>query len=162
MPRQTAFSHYLLGSMSLERPPFFYAYSGMWLHLILSACLLPFLALPLLDALSCLVIGSLSLGILVYSVLAREYRLLINAVPYSLIAAQLTRPGEQRALLLLVAILIALASGYLLMSREYRRYTREIFGGQESGIPLWITGIMALVLSLLALCGLTLVNASGS
>lgn len=156
MPRPLAFSHYLLGSMSLERPPFFYAYSGMWLHLVLSLLLLPFLTLPLVDILPSLVIGALSVGILVYSLLAREYGLLVNAVPYALSMMQLAQ--GRSALLMLVAMLIALSSGYLLVGREYRRYTREIFGGEESGIPLWITGLIALVLVLLFLYGLTIVN----
>ncbi len=158
MSRRMAFSHYLLGSLSLERPPFFYAYSGMWLHLVASLFLLPFLALPLSEALSSLVIGALSLGILVYSALAREYGLLVNVIPYGLSMMQLA--GGHSAPLMPAAILVALASGYLLLSREYRRYTREVFGGEESGIPLWITGVMALVLVLLFLYGLSLVSGS--
>ena len=50
----------------------------MWLHLIVSVPLLVFFAhVPIVEALSSMAIGSLSLGILVYSVLSREFGLLV-------------------------------------------------------------------------------------
>lgn len=156
--RRIGFAQYLLGSISLERPPFFYAYSGMWLHLVLSLVLVPLLALPFLDSLSSLMIASLSLGIILYSVLAREYGLLINILSYGLSLAQLTPLKAHHAPLMMIAILIALASCYLILSQQYRRYIREVFG-DEHGIPMWITGITLLVVIMLFLYGLTLVNA---
>ena len=159
MPRRTAFSQYLLGALSLERPPFFYAYSGMWLHLILSLALLPFLAVPMLNALSSLAIAGLSMGIVIYSLMSREYGLLINAFSYGLAIAQLTPLSKaDHAALMLVAILIALASCYLILSEQYRKYIKEVFG-DDHGIPIWITGITILVVIMLFLYGLTLVNA---
>jgi hypothetical protein len=155
--RPIGFAQYLLGSISLERPPFFYAYAGMWLHLFLCLALVPLLALPFLDSLSPLVIASLSLGIVVYSVLAREYGLLINIFSYGLSLVQLTPFKDHHAPLMAVAILVALASCYLILSQQYRRYVREVFG-DEHGIPMWITGITLLVVIMLFLYGLTLVN----
>ncbi len=154
---RTSFAQYLLGSISLERPPFFYAYGGMWLHLLLSLVLVPMLALPFLDSLSSLMIASLSLGIVVYSILAREYGLLINVFSYGLSLAQLTPLKAHHAPLMTVAILIALASCYLILSQQYRRYIKEVFG-DEHGIPLWITGLTLLLVIMLFLYGLTLVN----
>ena len=155
--RRTGFAQYLLGSLSLERPPFFYAYSGMWLHLLLSLVLVPLLALPFLDSLSALMIASLSLGIVVYSLVAREYGLLINIVSYGLSLAQLTPLRAHHAPLMMIAILVAMASCYLILSQQYRRYIKEIYG-DEHGIPLWITGITLLLVIMLFLYGLTLVN----
>ena len=154
---RTSFAQYLLGSISLERPPFFYAYGGMWLHLLLSLVLVPMLALLFLDSLSSLMIASLSLGIVVYSILAREYGLLINVFSYGLSLAQLTPLKAHHAPLMTVAILIALASCYLILSQQYRRYIKEVFG-DEHGIPLWITGLTLLLVIMLFLYGLTLVN----
>lgn len=156
--RRIGFAQYLLGSISLERPPFFYAYAGMWLHLFLCLVLVPLLALPFLDSLSALLIASLSLGIVIYSVLAREYGLLINVFSYGLSLAQLTSLKAHHAPLMMVAILIALASSYLILSQQYRRYIREVFG-DDHGIPIWIAGLTLLVVIMLFLYGLTLVNA---
>ena len=83
MPRRQSFSQFLIGSADLDRPSFFYAYSGMWLHLLISVPVLIFFAsVPILDALSSMAISSLSLGTIVYSILTREYGLLINLVSY--------------------------------------------------------------------------------
>lgn len=155
--RRIGFAQYLFGSVSLERPPFFYAYSGMWLHLLLSLVLVPLLALPFLDSISSLVIASLSLGIIVYSVLAREYGLLINILSYGLALAQLTPLRAHHTPLMPTAILLALASCYLILSQQYRRYIKEIFG-DEHGIPIWIAGLTLLLVIMLFLYGLTIVN----
>ncbi|MBM3276718.1 MAG: hypothetical protein FJY95_01370 [Candidatus Handelsmanbacteria bacterium] len=157
VPARTGFAPYLFGAISLERPPFFYAYGGMWLHLLLGLVLVPMLALPFLDSLSAVVIASLSLGIIVYSVLAREYGLLINVLSYGLSLVQFTPLRGQHAPLMTAAILIAVASCYLILSQQYRRYIKEVFGG-EHGIPMWIAGLALLVLITLFLYGLTLVN----
>ncbi|MCC7262965.1 MAG: hypothetical protein IT369_10625 [Candidatus Latescibacteria bacterium] len=154
---RTSFAQYLLGSISLERPPFFYAYGGMWLHLMVGAILVPLLSLPFLGSLSSLLIASLSLGIVVYAVLAREYGLLINLLSYGLSLAQLTPLKADHGPLMAVAILLAMASCYLILSQQYRRYIKEVFG-DEHGIPMWITGIILLVIIMLFLYGLNLVN----
>ncbi len=154
MPRRQSFSQFLIGSVSLERPSFFYAYSGMWLHLIISVPVLVFLVrVPVLDALTSMAISSLSLGIIAYSVLAREYGLLVNVISYGLSMARAVDPALLGYSFLIIAIIIALASGYLLLSSEYRRYTREVYEDDESGIPLWITVAIGMTLILLFMCG---------
>jgi len=155
MPRQSSFSQFLIGSASLERPSFFYAYSGMWLHLILSVPILVFLLrVPFVDALSSMAISSLSVGIIVYSVLSREYGLLVNVVSYGISLARAIDPVYLGFPFLVIAIIIALASGYLLLSSEYRRYMRETYDGEDSGVPLWITVAIGTTLILLFIFGI--------
>lgn len=156
MPRQS-FSQFLIGSASLERPSFFYAYAGMWLHILIGVpVLILWLGVPVLDAMTSTAISSLSLGIIVYSLLSREYGLLVNVFAYVLSLGRAITPDLLGGTLLLVAIVIALISGYLLMSREYRRYTREVYDGDESGVPLWITVTIGTTLLLLFIYGLQL------
>lgn len=57
---------------------------------------------------------------------------------------------------LVIAIIISLASGYLLISSEYRRYIREIYDGDESGVPLWITVCIGTTTVLLFIYGIRL------
>ena len=154
MLRRQSFSQFLIGSANLERPSFFYAYSGMWLHLIVSVPVLVFLVrVPFLDALTSMAISSLSLGIIAYSVLAREYGLLVNVISYGLSMARAVDPALLGYTFLIIAIIIALASGYFLLSSEYRRYTREVYEGDESGIPLWITVAIGMTLIMLFMYG---------
>jgi len=156
LPRQS-FSQFLIGSASLERPSFFYAYAGMWLHILIGVpVLILWLGVPVLDAMTSTAISSLSLGIIVYSLLSREYGLLVNVFAYVLSLGRAITPDLLGGTLLLVAIVIALISGYLLMSREYRRYTREVYDGDESGVPLWITVTIGTTLLLLFIYGLQL------
>ena len=49
-----------------------------------------------------------------------------------------------------------MASGYLLLSSEYRRYTREVYDGDETGMPLWITVCIGTMLVMLFIYGLRL------
>lgn len=157
MPRRQSFPQFLLGTASLERPSFFYAYAGMWLHLIVSVPVLVFLAdVNFGDALLSMAIGSMSLGILIYSLLSREYGLLVNMVSYALSLGRALDPQGLGYTFLVIAIIIATASGYLLLSSEYRRYVREVYNGDEGGIPLWITVMIGTTLVLLFIYGLRL------
>jgi hypothetical protein len=129
----------------------------MWLHLIVSVPLLVFFAhVPIVEALSSMAIGSLSLGILVYSVLSREFGLLVNIVSYVLSLGRALEPVDLGYTFLVIAIIISMASGYLLLSSEYRRYTREIHNGDESGVPLWITVSVGTTTVILFIYGLRL------
>ena len=75
MQRRPSFSQFLIGTASLERPSFFYAYSGMWMHLLLSVPLLVFVfQIPLVDALTSTAISSFSLGAVIYSILSPGVR----------------------------------------------------------------------------------------
>ena len=157
MQRRQSFSQFLIGTASLERPSFFYAYAVMWLHLILSVPVLVFVfRIPLMDALTCMAIGSFSVGAVVYGILSREYGLMVNVLSYGLSLGRAIDPGLLGYIFLVLSVIIALASGYFLLSREYRRYTREVYDGDESGFPLWITVAIGCTLILLFLYGVQL------
>jgi len=129
----------------------------MWLHLIISVpFVVLFAGIPLLEAASSMAVGSLSLGIIIYSLLSREYGLLVNIVSYVLSLARAIDPATLGYTFLVIAIIISLASGYLLISSEYRRYTREIYDGDESGVPLWITVCIGTTTVLLFIYGIRL------
>ncbi len=129
----------------------------MWLHLIVSIPVLVFFGgIPLVDAISSMAVGSLSLGIVVYSLLSWEYGLLVNLVSYVLSLARAVDPAMLGYTFLVIAIIISLASGYLLISSEYRRYTREVFDGDESGVPLWITVCIGTMTVMLFIYGIRL------
>lgn len=156
--RRQSFSQFLIGSASLERPSFFYAYGGMWLHILIGVpFLVIWLEVPLFDAVTSTAISSLSLGIIVYGVLSREYGLLVNIIAYVFSVGRAILPHLLGGTLLLVAIVITMASGYLLVSSEYRRYTAQMYDGDESRVPLWITVIIGTTLLLLFVYGLQLI-----
>ena len=157
MTSRQSFSQFLVGTASLERPAFFYAYSGMWLHLIISVPVFIFLVgIPAFDAVASMAISSLSAGIILYSLLSREYALLINAVSYVLSLGRAVTPEIFTYSFLVVAVIISMASGYLLITREYRRYSREVYSDSEGGVPLWITVLIGTTLLLLFIYGIRL------
>ena len=157
MRRRQSFSQFLIGTASLKRQPFFYAYSGMWLHLTLGVPILVILLdVSLLDTLSSMAISSLSVGIIVYSLMTRDYELFITLVSYGISLVRAFEPAFLGLPFLISAIIIALASGFLLISSEYRRYTREIYEGEESAVPLWITVTISTTLVLLFILGIRL------
>jgi len=106
------------------------------------------------EALYSMAIGSLSLGILVYSVLSREFGLLANVVPYALSLGRALEPADLGYTFLVIAIIISMASGYLLLASEYRRYTRQIHNGHESGVPAWLTVSVGTTMVILFIYGL--------
>ena len=160
MARSRTFSQHLVGQATLERPSFFYAYSGMWLHLLVGSALIGiFGQFSLLTTLPSLVIGSLSLGILIYSLLTREYGLLVNLVSYALSMVKALSPNTIGFLFLLIAVIVSLSSGYFLLSSEYKRYSREISGDSgQHGIPLWITILTGVFVILICIYGLSLLK----
>ena len=157
VPPRLKFSQFLIGQASLERPAFFYAYAGMWLHLFIGTHLiLIFTDLPVFDAITSLTIGSFSLGILIYGLLAREYVLFINIASYALSMVSALSPGTLSTLYLLVAILMSLVSGYFLMASEYKRYNKEVYDDDRNGVPSWVTILMATTVLLICVFGLNL------
>ena len=157
MARHRTFSQYLTGQASLERPCFFYAYSGFWLHLLAGVVLLLlFGPLPAGDALAPLIIGSFSLGVVVYGLLSGEYALLVNLVSYAFSMIRVVSPNTLSFGFLLIAVIIALVSGYFLLSSEYRRYAGEVYDSPGERVPLWITILTGIVVLLLCLYGLSL------
>ncbi|MFT5090972.1 MAG: hypothetical protein ACI906_000631 [Candidatus Latescibacterota bacterium] len=159
MPSHLSFSQYLVGHASLERPPFFYAYAGMWLHLFIScAALLAFADADIITLLSSMVVGSFSLGIIVYGILTRAYGLFINALSYASSMWQVFSSGSASTAFLVVAIITTLVSAYFLLSREYQHYNREIHNDNGSLVPLWMTVVMGTVVVLLFIFGLNILN----
>ena len=157
MPRRISFAQYLVGHASLERPPFFYAYAGMWLHMLIGTAILAFetsIALPMI--LSSMAIGSFCLSIVIYGLLTREYGLLTNIGSYALSISRFFFPDILSTILLVISIIAALVSGYILLSGEYRSYYREIHDENTITVPQWITITMGMMVVLLCIFGLNI------
>jgi hypothetical protein len=155
--QRSSFSSYLLGQASLERPPFFYAYAAMWLHLLAgSLVILLFTDLALSSVIASVAVGSFCLGLVVYGVMARAYGLLANVVSYAAAMARLAYHSELHPLLLIGALVLALVSGYHLLGHEYRRYTRDVFNEPGRSLPAWIGAAMSVAVVLICVLGLNL------
>ena len=127
MPKSTTFAHYLMGHAPFRRAPFFYAYVGMWLHLLIGT---GFLALSdardWLSLFAALVVGSLCVGLVLYGLLTKRYSLLINIGAY---VASIARAFSTDAVVLtcfIAGLIAGLVSGYSILAAEYRGYQREI------------------------------------
>jgi hypothetical protein len=159
MPSHLSFSQYLVGHASLERPPFFYAYASMWLHLLVScAALLTFTDADFVTLLSSMVVGSFSLGIVIYGALTRAYGLLVNALSYASSIWQVFSSGTTSTAFLVVAIIATLVSAYFLLAREYQHYNREVHNDSGTLVPMWMTVVMGTVVVLLFIFGLNILN----
>ena len=157
MPRRISFTQYLVGHASLERPPFFYAYAGMWLHMLIGTGVLAFTtSLSLSTLATSMAVGSFCLSIVIYGLLTREYGLLINIGSYAASIGRMFSTDILSTILLVVAIIAALVSGYILLSGEYQRYNREIHGENSIAVPQWITIAMGSVVVLLCIFGLNI------
>ncbi|MEW6754467.1 MAG: hypothetical protein AB1505_26315 [Candidatus Latescibacterota bacterium] len=157
LAQRVSFSRYLVGQASLERPPFFYGYAAMWLHLLAGSLLvLLFTDLDALGALASMAVGSFCVGLATYGVLARQYGLLVNLVSYASAMARLVLHTSLPPLLLVGAVLLALLSGYHLLAREYRQYNREVFNDSTCSLPAWIGVTMGIVVVLVCVYGLNL------
>ena len=126
MPKSTAFAHYLMGHAPFRRAPFFYAYVGMWLHLLIGT---GFLALSdardWLSIFAALVVGSLCVGVVLYGLMTETRRLLINIGAY---AASIARAFSTDPVVLtcfIAGLIAALVSSYSILAAEYRHYQRE-------------------------------------
>ena len=160
MPPTQTFSQYLIGQASFERPSFFYAYAGMWLHLLICAILfLLFATSSWLEVFPSLVIGSFSFGIFIYGLLTREYALLINLASYAFSMIRTMAPETMGFVFFIIAIITALVSAFFLLSSEYQRYNREKLNGgpyETTVVPTWITVVMGIVVLLIFFYGLNL------
>ena len=127
MPKSTAFAHYLMGHAPFRRAPFFYAYVGMWLHLLIGT---GFLALSdardWLSIFAALAVGSPCVGLVLYGLMTKRYSLLINIGAY---VASIARAFSTDAVVLtcfIAGLIAALVSGYSILAAEYRHYQREV------------------------------------
>ncbi len=157
MPSRISFTQYLVGHASLERPPFFYAYTGMWLHMLIGTAILAFatsISLPMIF--SSIAIGSFCLSIVIYGLLTREYGLLINIGSYASSISHIFSTDILSTILLVISIIAALVSGYILLAGEYRSYYREIHDENTINVPQWITLTVGTVVVLLCIFGLNI------
>ena len=154
MPRSTTFAHYLMGHAPFERPPFFYAYAGMWLHLLVGTGLLALSgASDWLSIFAALVIGSLCVGLVLYGRLTKRYGLLINIGAY---AASIARAFSTDATVItcfIAGLIATLVSGYSLLAAEYGRYQREV-KGQPAPLPRSASLLLGAAIVLLCAYGL--------
>ena len=159
MLRRLTFAQYLIGHSSLERPPFFYAYIVLWLHLIIGTSTFAFaFSVPLLILFSSIAVSSFCLSIVVYGLLVRKYGLLINIGSYVWSLSRMFSTEIFSIILLIIAIIAASVSGYIVLADEYRRYNREIHGDQAIGMPQWITVMMGTLVVLLCIFGIGILN----
>ena len=154
MPKFTAFAHYLMGHAPFTRVPFFYAYVGMWLHLLIGT---GFLALSdardWLSIFAALVVGSLCIGLVLYGLLTERYGLLINIGAY---VASIARAFSTDAVILtcfIAGLIVALVSGYSILAAEYRHYQREI-NHLPAPLPMSATFLLGAAIVLLCVYGL--------
>ena len=155
MPKPPTFAHYLMRDASFERPPFFYAYVGMWLHLLIGTGLLALSAASdWLSIFAALVVSSFCVGLVLYGLLTKRYGLLINIGSY---AASIARAFSTDAVVLtcfIAALIAALVSGYSILAAEYSRYQREV----ESPAPLPTSAALVLGAVIILLCILGIRN----
>ena len=155
MPKPPTFAHYLMRDASFERPPFFYAYVGMWLHLLIGTGLLALSAASdWLSIFAALVVSSFCVGLVLYGLLTKRYRLLINIGSY---AASIARAFSTDAVVLtcfIAALIAALVSGYSILAAEYSRYQREV-EGQPAPLPTSVALVLGAVIVLLCILGIS-------
>ena len=126
MPKSTAFAHYLMGHAPFKRAPFFYAYVGMWLHLLIGTGILALSdARDWLSIFAALVVSSFCMGLVLYGLLTKRYGLLISIGAY---VASIARSFSTDAVVLtcfIAGLIAALVSSYGILAAEYRHYQRE-------------------------------------
>jgi len=156
MPKFTAFAHYLMGHAPFKRMPFFYAYVGMWLHLLIGTGILALSdARDWLSIFAALVVGSLCVGIVLYGLLTETRRLLINIGAY---AASIARAFSTDPVVLtcfIAGLIAALVSSYSILAAEYRHYQREA-NRRPAPLPMSATLLLGAAIVLLCVYGLYL------
>lgn len=154
MPKYTAFAHYLMGHAPFERPPFFYAYVGMWLHLLMGAGLLALSAASDWPSIfAALVVGSFCAGLVLYGLLTERYGLLINIGAYTASMARAFSTDPAVITCFIAGLIAALVSGYSLLAAEYGRYQRAV-NGQPGPLPASAAFLTGAAIVLLCAYGL--------
>jgi hypothetical protein len=103
---------------------------------------------------SSMAIGSFCLSIVIYGLLTREYGLLINIGSYASSISRIFSTDILSTILLVISIIAALVSSYILLSGEYRSYYREIHDDDTINVPQWITLTIGTMVVLLCIFGL--------
>lgn len=150
MPRSTAFAHCLMGHAPFKRAPFFYAYVGMWLHLLIGT---GFLALSdardWLSIFAALVVGSFCAGLALYGLLTKTRRLLLNIGAYAASIARAFSTDPVVITCFIVGLIAALVSSYSILAAEYGHYQRE---GHRQPVPLPTSVAFLLGAAIVLLC----------
>ena len=134
MPRSITFTHYLMGHAPFRRASFFYAYAGMWLHLLIGMGLLALSgARDWLSIFAALVVGSFCVGLVLYGLLTKRYGLLINIGSYAASIARAFSTDPVVITCFIAGLIAALVSSYSILAAEYGHYQRE---GHRQPVPL--------------------------
>ncbi len=158
-----SFPRYLLGSSPGPRPPFHAAYLAMWVHAVAGLALWwAFGDRTAIHRAAALVLGSVSLGLVVYGLRRPAYGLCLHVLSYGAFMARLFHTGRLDALLQLAAVIAAAASMHWLLTREYARYTAHVAARQDRGWspgscwPPWLASALVLLFAGLCCLGLYL------
>ena len=129
----------------------------MWGHLLGSIVLLIGTGRLQIALCATLILASFCLGIVVYGLLVRQWRLLVNLLGYEVSAGRPFFSDLAHPRLLALVVLIALSSAYQLFSQEYQEDRREGAGDQKTERPPFcIEVVMVLAIVLLCIYGLLL------
>ena len=150
MPKFTAFAHYLMGHAPFKRAPFFYAYVGLWLHLLIGTGLLALSgAHDWLSIFAALVVSSFCVGLVLYGLLTKRYGLLINIGAYAASIARAFSTDPAVLTCFIAGLIAALVSSYSILAAEYSHYQRE---GQRQPVPLPTSVALLLGATIVLLC----------
>ena len=156
MPKSITFAQYLMGHAPFRRASFFYAYVGMWLHLLIGTGLLALSGvrdwLPICAA---LVVSSFCMGLALYGLLTKRYGLLINIGSYT---ASITRAFSTDPVVItcfVAGLIAALVSSYSILAAEYGHYQRA---GHRQPVPLPTSVALLLGAAIVLLCLLGIRN----
>ncbi len=156
MPRSTTFAHYLMGHAPFRRASFFYAYAGMWLHLLIGMGLLALAGAD--DARSifaALVVGSFCAGLALYGLLTQTRRLLFNLGAYAASIACAFSTDPVVIICFIAGLIATLVSSYSILAAEYDRYQREAHR-QPLPLPTSVAFLLGAAIVLLCAYGLYL------
>ena len=154
MPRSIIFAHYLMGHAPFRRAPFFYAYVGMWLHLLIGTGLLALSgARAWLPIFAALVVGSFCVGLVLYGLLTKRYSLLINIGSYTASIARAFSTDTVVITCFIAGLIAALVSSYSILAAEYDRYQCEVHR-QPLPLPASVPLLLGVTIVLLCLLGI--------
>jgi len=154
MPSSTTFAHYLMGHAPFRRMSFFYAYAGMWLHLLIGTGLLALSgARDGLSIFAALVVGSFCLGLILYGLLTATHRLLLNIGAYAASIAPAFSTDPVVITCFIAGLIAALVSSYSILVAEYGRYQREV-RHRPAPLPTSLPLLLGAAIILLCACGL--------
>ena len=155
MPRSIIFAHYLMGHAPFRRAPFFYAYAGMWLHLLIGTGLLALSgAHDWLSISAALVVGSFCVGLVLYGLQTKRYVLLINIGAYVASIARAFSADTEVITCFIAGLIAALVSSYSILAAEYGHYQREVHR-QPVPLPASVPLLLGAVIVLLCVLGIS-------